>query len=73
MSIGESDDLGFNVAQDQVHAHDLHATILQLLGFDHTRLTFKFQVPPFGLTDVHGHVVDKMLAKGDSMMNETTR
>jgi hypothetical protein len=62
MSIGESDDLGFNVAQDQVHVHDLHATILQLLGFDHTKLTFKFQGRPFRLTDVHGHVVDKMLA-----------
>jgi hypothetical protein len=48
MSIGESDDLGFNVAQDQVHVHDLHATILQLLGFDHTKLTFKFQGPPSG-------------------------
>jgi arylsulfatase A-like enzyme len=62
MSIGESDDLGFSVAQDQVHVHDLHATILQLLGFDHTKLTFKFQGRPFRLTDVHGHVVDKMLA-----------
>ncbi len=62
MSIGESDDFGFNVAQDQVHVHDLHATMLQLLGFDHTKLTFKFQGRDFRLTDVHGHVVDKMLA-----------
>ena len=62
MSIGESDDLGFNVTQDQVHVHDLHATILQLLGFDHTKLTFKFQGRNFRLTDVHGNVVEKMLA-----------
>ena len=62
MSIGESDDLGFNVAQDQVHVHDLHATILNLLGFDHTKLTFKFQGRNFRLTDVHGNVVEKMLA-----------
>ena len=61
-SIGESDDLGFNVVQDQVHVHDLHATILKLLGFDHTKLTYKFQGRNFRLTDVHGNVVDKMLA-----------
>lgn len=61
-SVGESDELGFNVTQDQVHVHDLHATILQLLGFDHTKLTFKFQGRNFRLTDVHGKVVDKMLA-----------
>jgi hypothetical protein len=61
-SIGESDDLGFNVTQDQVHVHDLHATILKLLGFDHTKLTFKFQGRNFRLTDVHGNVVEKMLA-----------
>ena len=62
MSIGESDDLGFNVVQDQVHVHDLHATILKVLGFDHTKLTFKFQGRNFRLTDVHGNVVEKMLA-----------
>jgi hypothetical protein len=62
ISIGESDDLGFNVTRDQVHVHDLHATILKLLGFDHTKLTFKFQGRNFRLTDVHGNVVEKMLA-----------
>jgi hypothetical protein len=62
MTVGESDDLGFNVVQDQVHVHDLHATILKLLGFDHTKLTYKFQGRNFRLTDVHGNVVDKMLA-----------
>jgi hypothetical protein len=61
-SIGESDELGFNVVKDQVHVHDLHATILQLLGFDHKKLTFKFQGRNFRLTDVHGNVVEKMLA-----------
>ncbi len=61
-SVGESDDLGFKVAEDEVHVHDLHATILKLLGFDHTKLTFKFQGRNFRLTDVHGNVVEKMLA-----------
>jgi hypothetical protein len=61
-SIGQSDELGFNIAEDKVHVHDLHATILKLLGFDHTKLTFKFQGRNFRLTDVHGNVVEKMLA-----------
>ena len=61
-SIGESDDLGFKVVQDEVHVHDLHATVMNLLGFDHTKLTFKFQGRNFRLTDVHGNVVQKMLA-----------
>src|SRR6266481_219237 len=50
---GESDELGFNVVQDKVHVHDLHATILHLLGFDHTKLTYRFQGRDFRLTDVH--------------------
>jgi hypothetical protein len=61
-SIGESDELGFNVVEDKVHVHDLHATILKLLGFDHTKMTFKFQGRNFRLTDVAGNVVEKMLA-----------
>ena len=61
-SIGESDELGFNVTEDKVHVHDLHATILKVLGFDHTKLTFKFQGRNFRLTDVSGNVVEKMLA-----------
>ena len=60
--IGETDDLGFNVTKDKVHVHDLHATILQLLGFDHTKLTYKFQGRPFRLTDVHGNVVTQLIA-----------
>ena len=62
ITIGESDDLGFNVTKDQVHVHDLHATILQLLGFDHTKLTYRFQGRDFRLTDVHGNVARQLLA-----------
>jgi hypothetical protein len=50
------------VVEDRVHVHDLHATILQLLGFDHTRLVHRFQGRDFRLTDVHGNVVEKLLA-----------
>src|SRR5262245_277266 len=60
--LGESDELGFNVTKDKVHVHDLHATILHLLGFDHTRLTYRFQGRDFRLTDVHGNVVQQLLA-----------
>ncbi len=61
-TIGATDDLGFNVTEDRVHVHDLQATILHLLGLDHTRLTYKFQGRNFRLTDVHGDVVTKLLA-----------
>ncbi len=60
--IGETDELGFNVVKDRVHVHDLHATMLHLLGFDHKRLTFQFQGRPFRLTDVEGNVVDALMA-----------
>jgi hypothetical protein len=60
--LGETDELGFNVTQDKVHVHDLHATMLHLLGFDHTKLTYRFQGRDFRLTDVHGEVVRKLLA-----------
>jgi len=59
---GESDDLGFSVAKDKVHVHDLQATIMHLLGFDHTKLTTRFQGRDYRLTDVHGNVVKKVLA-----------
>jgi uncharacterized protein (DUF1501 family) len=62
MTYGETDELGFNVANDPVHVHDLHATILHLLGLDHTQLTYRFQGRDFRLTDVHGTVVEKILA-----------
>jgi Protein of unknown function (DUF1501) len=60
--LGSSDELGFNAVEDRVHVHDLHATLLHLLGFDHTRLTFRFQGRDFRLTDVHGQLVEKLLA-----------
>jgi hypothetical protein len=62
VTVGESDDLGFNVVKDRVHVHDLHATMLHLLGFDHTKLTYKFQGRPFRLTDVHGEVARQLIA-----------
>ena len=62
LTLGESDELGFNATRDPVHVHDLNATILHLLGFDHTKLTYRFQGRDFRLTDVHGEVVEKLLA-----------
>ena len=62
LTLGASDEFGFNAVEDRVHVHDIHATLLHLIGFDHTQLTFKFQGRPFRLTDVHGNVVKKMLA-----------
>ena len=61
LTLGETDDLGFNVVRDRVHVHDLHATILHLLGFDHKRLTYRSQGRDFRLTDVHGNVVEQLL------------
>jgi len=62
ITLGESDDFGFNATKDKVHVHDLNATILKLLGFDHTKLTYRFQGRDFRLTDVHGEVVTQLLA-----------
>ena len=63
VTLGESDDLGFNVARDRVHVHDLHATLLHLLGLDHQRLTFKFQGLDAKLTGVEpARVVQELLA-----------
>ena len=59
---GSTDELGFNVAEHPVHVHDLHATILHLLGFDHRRLVYRFQGRDFRLTDVHGNVMHDLLA-----------
>ena len=61
LSIGETDDYGYNVTRDPVHVHDLQATILHCLGIDHTKLTFKYQGRHFRLTDVHGEVVKTIL------------
>lgn len=59
---GETDELGFTVVDGQVHVHDLHATLLHQLGFDHERLTFRFQGRDYRLTDVHGKVVRELIA-----------
>jgi uncharacterized protein (DUF1501 family) len=60
--VGKTDELGFSVIEDKVHVHDLQATILDRLGFDHTKLTYKYMGREFRLTDVEGRVVQKMLA-----------
>jgi hypothetical protein len=62
VTIGETDDFGYNIVSDPVDVHDLHATMLHLLGIDHTRLTYRFQGRDFRLTDVHGVVQQKLLA-----------
>jgi hypothetical protein len=59
---GATDELGYNAVEDVCPVHDLHATMLHLLGVEHTKLTYKFQGRDFRLTDVHGHVVNKILA-----------
>jgi hypothetical protein len=59
---GETDEFGFKAEKDPVHVHDLHATILRLLGFDHTRLTYRYAGRDFRLTDVYGNVVDALIA-----------
>ena len=59
---GETDDYGYNVVRDPVHVHDLNATILHCLGYDHTRLTYRFQGRDYRLTDVAGRVVTELLA-----------
>jgi hypothetical protein len=59
---GETDEFGYNIAADGVHVHDFHATLLRILGIDHERLTYFFQGRRFRLTDVHGRVVEKILA-----------
>ncbi|NMH89270.1 DUF1501 domain-containing protein [Flavivirga algicola] len=62
MSYGETDEFGYNIIENPVHIHDLHATILHLMGLDHEKLTYKHLGRRFRLTDVHGHVVKDILA-----------
>jgi hypothetical protein len=62
MSYGATDEFGFNSVENKVHVHDFQATVLQLLGIDHTKLTYKFQGRYYRLTDVHGHVIKPILA-----------
>ncbi len=62
ISYGETDELGFSIVENKVHIHDLQATILHLLGFNHEKLTYRFQGRDFRLTDVHGKIVKGILA-----------
>ncbi|MAH97254.1 MAG: sulfatase [Pedosphaera sp.] len=62
VTMGATDELGFNVVEDSVHVHDIQATILHLLGLDHERLTFRHQGRDYRLTDVHGQVVQQLIA-----------
>ena len=61
-TFGDTDELGYQPADNPVHLHDVNATILHLLGLDHEKLTYKYQGRDFRLTDVHGHVIDRILA-----------
>ena len=62
ITLGQTDEFGYNIIEDPVHVHDLHATILYLMGLDHTKLTYRFQGRDFRLTDIHGNVVKQLLA-----------
>jgi uncharacterized protein (DUF1501 family) len=61
MTYGETDEFGFRAVSDKVHVHDLHATLLHLMGFDHTQLTYRHAGRDYRLTDVHGEVVQAVL------------
>ncbi|MDC0287651.1 DUF1501 domain-containing protein, partial [Akkermansiaceae bacterium] len=61
-SYGETNPFGFTAAKDPFHVHDFHATALHLMGIEHKKLTYKYKRRNFRLTDVHGHVVKKVLA-----------
>ncbi|MEM7231401.1 MAG: DUF1501 domain-containing protein, partial [Planctomycetota bacterium] len=62
VTYGDTDEFGYHAAENKVHVHDLHATVLHLLGIDHKRLTFRSQGRDFRLTDVHGRVIQDLLA-----------
>jgi hypothetical protein len=62
MTYGATDDFGYKAVQDVVTVHDFHATMLHLMGVEHTKLTYKFQGRSFRLTDVHGKVVKAILS-----------
>ena len=61
-TVGATDELGFKAVEDPWHIHDLHATVLHLLGLNHEHLTYRFQGRDFRLTDVQGNVITKLLA-----------
>jgi uncharacterized protein (DUF1501 family) len=61
-SYGATDEFGFQAVENRVHVHDLHATMLQLLGFNHEQFTYRYAGRDFRLTDVHGHIVQDIIA-----------
>jgi hypothetical protein len=63
ITLGKTDELGIEGVEDRIHIHDLHATALHMLGFDHTRLTFPFSGRNFRLTDVEGELVPNLLRR----------
>ena len=62
MAYGATDEFGFSAQENKVHVHDLHATILHLMGLDHENLTYRYSGRDFRLTDVHGRVVNEIIA-----------
>jgi hypothetical protein len=60
--LGETDDFCYNIVKDPVHVHDLNATIMHLMGVEHTRLIYRYQGRDFRLTDIHGELMKKVLA-----------
>ena len=62
MTYGSTDEFGFAAVENKVHVHDLHATILHLMGIDHENLTYRYSGRDFRLTDVHGHIVHDIIA-----------
>ncbi len=61
-SYGSTDEFGLTAVEDRVHVHDLHATLLHLLGFDHEKLTYRYAGRDFRLTDVHGRVIQELVS-----------
>ena len=61
-SLGETDEFGYLAVQDKVHMHDLHATILRLMGMDHEKLTYRYAGRDFRLTDVYGNIVKEIIS-----------
>ena len=62
ISYGKTDEYSYNIVDQPMHVHDLHATLMHLMGIDHERLTYRYQGRDFRLTDVHGHIVRDILA-----------
>ena len=62
LTFGASDDFGMHAVENRVHVHDLHASILHLLGLDHTKLTYRYSGRDFRLTDVHGNVIHSLFS-----------